>query len=218
MGLFKKARQIAYMQAQNDLRIINDSFRILETTKNEDTFYSRLELAERTINHLCSLHVKTKGASPSQLKKSFERDKPEIIKNFNARSYNNRESDKYYKGMDRIEAMWSVLQNLRIFTGEQADKFELECKKNINSFHRMIDYDMKKGMQTPKHAPCYMRLAMLYEKQERYEEAINICVMAIQAGAWDDHSSGKMYGRLARLIRKSGLQVSPDIMLLAERK
>ena len=130
--------------------------------------------------------------------------------------YRNPYGDKYFREMDKIEAMWSVLQNLRIFTGEQADTFEMACKRNINSYHYMIDYERKHGFQAPRHAPCYVRLAMLYEKQERYEEGINICVMAIKAGAWDDHSSGRMYGRLARLIRKSGIQVSPDIIQLIE--
>ena len=152
------------------------------------------------------------------LKLIVKKKKWDPIKEFNIQSYQNPASDKYYKGLDRIETMWSVIQNLKMFTGDQADQLEMECKKNINSFHYMIEYDKKMGAQTPKHAPCFVRLAMLYEKQERYEEAINICVMAIQAGAWDDHSKGKIYGRLARLIRKSGIQVSPDIMRLAEHE
>jgi selenophosphate synthetase-related protein len=55
---------------------------------------------------------------------------------------------------------------------------------------------------------------MLYEKQEKYQKAIEVCVEAIQIGAYDDHSNGKMYGRLARMIKKSGIDVTDEIKQL----
>ena len=40
----KQLKQATEQQAENDLRIINDSRTILETTVNPDTFFLRLEL------------------------------------------------------------------------------------------------------------------------------------------------------------------------------
>lgn len=113
--------------------------------------------------------------------------------------------------------MWSVMYNLKIINGEQADIFEQKCKDNISELYQMLDVNKKYGFDStmPPHVPAYVRLAMLYEKQERYQEAINICVEAIKAGAVNDGNKGKMYGRLARLIRKSGIQVSDDVIALS---
>lgn len=125
--------------------------------------------------------------------------------------------DKYYKGLEDIESMWSVMHNLKITNGEQADIFEQKCKENILDLYQMLDANKKYGFDStvPPHVPSYVRLAMLYEKQERYEDAIDICVEAIRSGAINDGNKGKMYGRLARLIRKSGIQVGDDILALS---
>ena len=139
----------------------------------------------------------------------------QIANNSAARIY----IDKYYKGMEEIESMWSIMYNLKIINGEQADIFEQKCKDNISDLYKMLDANRKYGFDStmPTRVPSYIRLSMLYEKQERYIDAINICVESIKAGAINDGNKGKMYGRLARLIRKSGIQVSDDILALSLR-
>lgn len=125
-------------------------------------------------------------------------------------------SEKYYKGMEEIESMWSVLYNLKITSGEKVDLFEQKCKQNIIDFYNMIAVHQKYDSNfSISHVPAYVRLAMLYEKQGRYEEGINICVEAIKAGATTDGNKGKMYGRLARLIKKSGLSVDEETLQLS---
>lgn len=124
-----------------------------------------------------------------------------------ADSYEN----KYFSGMDEIEAMWSVLYNLKIVSGEKADLFEQKCLQNISDFQHMPSANT----QPTREVPAYTRLAMLYEKQERYDEAMAVCADAIRRGIVYDGSKGQMYGRLARLIRKSGKQVDDDIIKLA---
>ena len=119
--------------------------------------------------------------------------------------------NKYFSGMEEIEAMWSVLYNLKIVTGEKADLFEQKCLQNISDFQHMPPANT----QATRSVPAYTRLAMLYDKQERYDEAIAVCADAIRCGIVYDGSKGQMYGRLARLIRKSGKQVDDDIMKLA---
>lgn len=125
-------------------------------------------------------------------------------------------SQKYYTGVEDIEAMWSVMHNLKITTGEKADLFEKACYENIDDLKALIDAEesINYPNDIPPHVPAFVRLTMLYEKQGRYEEAINICVTAIKCGAVNDGSNGKMYGRLARLIKKSGISPSPEITSL----
>ena len=129
--------------------------------------------------------------------------------------------DKYYTGMENIQAMWSVMYNLKITTGEKAEQFENACYENIEDLKTMIAAQKAANFPSdiPPQVPAFVRLAMLYEKQQRYEEAINICVTAIKCGATHDGNKGKMYGRLARLIKKSGIAPSAEVeSLLIEKK
>ena len=53
--LVMSKKQLLTMTAQiveNDLRIVNDCQRILQTTKNYETFYTRLDLLEEKLVHL----------------------------------------------------------------------------------------------------------------------------------------------------------------------
>lgn len=128
-------------------------------------------------------------------------------------------SEKYFSGLEQIESMWSVLYNLGITSGEQADSFIEKCHTNLIDLQNMLETNRKYGYDytIPPHVPAYVRLAMLYEKQHDYQKAIDICVQAIQAGAINDGSKGKMYGRLARLIKKSGIQVNEEILSLCQK-
>ena len=123
-------------------------------------------------------------------------------------------ADTYFKHMEQINVMWSVLSNLKTFTGEQAQQLESLCIQNISEYKQYVQY--YDGIEPPHHAPAFVRLAMLYEKQQEYEKGINVCVDAIRSGAYEDNSKGKMYGRLARLINKSGITVDQNILKLTK--
>ena len=116
--------------------------------------------------------------------------------------------------------MWSVMYNLKITSGEKADIFETKCRQNLLDLLEMLKAQEQYGFDSsmPPHVPAYVRLAMLYEKQEKYQEAIDVCVEAIKLGAVNDGNKGKMYGRLARLIRKSGIDVNDDVLALSMKK
>lgn len=143
-------------------------------------------------------------------------NRPVVINPVNYNNDLNAKSSKYFSTLQEIESMWSVMYNLKLMSGEKADAFEIKCKENIVELYDMLDASKKAKFDSsvPPSVPAYIRLAMLYERQERYQDAINICVDAIKAGAIDDGSKGKMYGRLARLIRKSGIEVNDDILSL----
>lgn len=132
-------------------------------------------------------------------------------------------ANKYYDHMDKIQKKWSVLYNLRAFQNDMAIEFEQSCKENIQEWVEYKSYCEKKGFLTEMavhYVPAYVRLSMLYERQGRLLEAIQICVEAIQNGAYNDHNSSSMYGRLARLIKKSKIEPNEDIkaILLSEKK
>ena len=115
-----------------------------------------------------------------------------------------RISSKYYTGIEKIESQWSVLYNLKSFTGSDAEKFEMLCKQNINDLFEMQKISNKyESESVPPNVPAFKRLAMLYEKQGCYDKAVSICMDAIKCGASSDGSKGGMQGHMARMIKKS---------------
>ena len=116
--------------------------------------------------------------------------------------------------MDKINAEWSVVSNLKKFDGKAAMALESHCIENIQQFKKYSEYEATRGGEPVHKVPAYIRLAMLYEKQGRFEDGINVCADAIKSGAYEDGTKGKMYGRLARLIKKSGIEVNDEIELL----
>jgi hypothetical protein len=126
--------------------------------------------------------------------------------------------NRYYKGMDEVEKRWSVLYNLGNFNGQRAKEFEILCHDNIKDYYAMLDAQKACGRDTstPIRVPAYVRLAMLYEKREEYENAIVICATAIKIGATLDGGRTQMQGRLARLIKKHGGHVDASIIKLLD--
>lgn len=122
----------------------------------------------------------------------------------------------YYKGLGDIEERYSVLYNMGLIDGSEVDIFISMCKQNIREYRLFVELLKKEGLELPLSVPAYKRLAMVYEKQARYEEAISICAEAIRMGAVDDGTKGRMRGRLARLIRKYNGDVPQNILRLLD--
>lgn len=50
-------------------------------------------------------------------------------------------TDKYYPQMEKIEEQWSIMYNLKNYTGKRAEKFEQLCKDNrINCMKKPFRY------------------------------------------------------------------------------
>lgn len=63
--------------------------------------------------------------------------------------------------------------------------------------------------QEIKSYPSFTRLAIIYEKREQYEEAVNVCTQALIC---DFDDNGSIYPRLARLlIKTSGMTVEEHL-------
>lgn len=122
-------------------------------------------------------------------------------------------TEKYYNGMKEVEKRWSILYNLNDFYSKRTDEFESLCHRNIEDYHIMLAAEKACGEDPtiPIRVPAYVRLAMLYEKKEDYENALLICATAIKEGASLDGNRGQMQGRLARLIKKYGGSVNSSI-------
>jgi len=80
----KQLKEATEQQAKNDLRIINDSRTILETTVNPDTFFSRLNLLKDKAKHLVCLepYMQFTGASPTVALNEVINTEQEAIYNF----------------------------------------------------------------------------------------------------------------------------------------
>ncbi len=118
-------------------------------------------------------------------------------------------SERYYKQMQEIQSDWSTMYNIGTYTGSLADNIERKCLANIADYKEMRRIDKKYGESTATNIPAFKRLAMLYEKQERVEEAIEICKQACSFGM-DERS------RVARMIKKAKRNPTPDEIKLLE--
>ncbi|MCU7378166.1 hypothetical protein OBO34_07335 [Clostridiales Family XIII bacterium ASD5510] len=122
----------------------------------------------------------------------------------------------YYAELEELERKYSVIYNQKIYTGPKVQEFLNLCYSNKAKYEALIPYWQKYNLGVPKNAPSYKRIAMIYEKQEAYGNAVQICAEAIRIGAINDGTKGKMHGRLARLIKKCNHDVDPEIKKLLD--
>lgn len=118
--------------------------------------------------------------------------------------------NKYQKGMNKLQSDWSVMYNLKEYSGTRAKKYESDCLKNIELYKQLTVINKKYGEKSPPNVPAFKRLAMLYEKQGKFEESSSICIDALRNGVWGDG----MQGRLARMIKKAGRTPNHEEMKL----
>lgn len=121
-------------------------------------------------------------------------------------------SDKYFDLLPIIQREWSVLYNSKDYIGKQAEEFEQMCLSAIDYYIEMRKIDLKYNQKTPRNVPAFTRLAMLYEKQGKFEQAAFTCQKACLLDI-DEIS------RLARMIKKAGRTptAEEEIILSKER-
>ena len=120
--------------------------------------------------------------------------------------------DRYFKNMERLQTNASILYNLGVIDGEKMDDLIRLCYQNIDDFKQACTQWERYGESRPYSAPAFERLAIIYERQEKYDDAIKICVQAIKSGLAED----KYKKRIARLLKKSGaenLEKYQDLLL-----
>ncbi len=124
---------------------------------------------------------------------------------------------QHFNNLEIIKAQYSVLYNLDRFHSPEMDNLISLCIQDISLAKRLGDYWKYAWKELPQYE-TFKRLAIIYEKRGEYALAIEVCVSAIQLGYIKDGSDGQMYGRLAKLLRKSGIKPTQKIeKLLAEK-
>lgn len=95
MGLFNKKKTVqpnnsgAIQEAENAIRILQESSEILQSTTNPDVFFSRLKVFHKVINTLDVLSDQVPlTVNPEEMQAAFEKDKQEMIYSFIVRAYN----------------------------------------------------------------------------------------------------------------------------------
>ena len=106
-------------------------------------------------------------------------------------------SNSYYAYLALIEKNWSTMYRSKNYTGKMAVKIENDCYTAIDYYKKMKAVDEKYGEETPTNIPPFKRLAMLYERQNRYEDCVSICKEAYQYGMDET-------GRMKIAIKKAG--------------
>ena len=71
----------------------------------------------------------------------------------------------------------------------------------VDQFNK--EYINEYGKPLPKSYPSFKKLAVIYEKEGDYLEAINVCKKAIAAGYKQDGTQGGMPARMKKLKEKS---------------
>lgn len=119
--------------------------------------------------------------------------------------------------LNEIGVAYTIANNLKLPDSPQMQHVVELCKKDIAlaSMYRQAQEEMqqvriKNGWAEAEQTqripafPTFKRLAIIYEKQKDYDNAIAVCRNAIELGYMDDGTDGQMPGRIARLMRKSG--------------
>lgn len=116
---------------------------------------------------------------------------------------------QHYLLNEKNEENYSVLYNLGIVDGPEMQKLMNDCIGDIACASRLSELWRK--YNTPIYSyPAFKRMSIIYEKQGNYESAALMCVQALRLGFTDDGTKGGMRGRLARLVRKSGMTVDAE--------
>lgn len=112
---------------------------------------------------------------------------------------------------EEVEADYSVISTMGIQSGPQLEAFIKKCNRALDAVERLTPLWVKYRQELPTLCAPAKRLAMVYEKCGDYDHAAAVCLRAIKNGWTDDGTSGAMRGRLARLVKKGGLPVTPEI-------
>ena len=112
-------------------------------------------------------------------------------------------ADPYYEYLTIIKKDWSAMYQSKDYNGKLAMKIEEDCYNAIEFYKKMKEIDLKYNEKTPTNIPPFERLAMLYERQQRYEECIKICKEGCKYGM--DQS-----GRMRIAIKKAGREPNEE--------
>jgi len=107
--------------------------------------------------------------------------------------------DLYYKRRDEQE--------------DAVEKCIHYCKEDIARLTEFLKYDKRDnygGKYYPPQCPSIQRLAIIYEKNGQYQEAIDLCNLGIRLGLKED-TKGGYQGRIEKLKKKLNEKIQKNI-------
>lgn len=120
--------------------------------------------------------------------------------------------EKYFDSAAKVKKDWLELYNANEYTGIKATLFEKTCLKNIEYYKVVFAIEEKHKKDHITSIEGSKRLAMLYKKQGRYEEAVSVCKEACILKA-HEHS------RMEKMIKKAGrIPTTEEMAIIAERQ
>lgn len=122
----QQLREATLQQAQNDLRIINDCKRLIETTLKPDVFFMRLNLLVEKAAHLCELekYISFSSVSPATAYTEVKNEYNQAVKQFLIRyfsdTFDKAEKMKTAKGkIGKYQKFYDSLQEYYCYMNEE---------------------------------------------------------------------------------------------------
>ena len=116
----------------------------------------------------------------------------------------------HYENIEKIEIMYKMIYHANAYFSNKADELIELCKKDIAIAPDFIKHYQKYNQELPDSYGTYNRLAYMYEKRQEYDKAAQVCCEAIKTGFVEDGTTGKMYARLVRMIKKANYDTVPQ--------
>lgn len=123
--------------------------------------------------------------------------------------------EKHYNLLEKIGYQYSIAINQNNIFNNETEKCIQLCNEDISIAPILKEYFTeeciirKQEINLPTYS-SFKNLAMIYEKQEKYDLAIDACINAIKLGFLRDGTTGGMQGRLAKLIKKYNQQTNKN--------
>ena len=122
---------------------------------------------------------------------------------------------QHFELTELIGMKYTVARELCLPNSPEMEEVVQLCLKDIELSESVLAYwkefdAIYGGEPVGVRFDTFKRLAIIYEKQGKYDEAIAVCKQAIDSGVMADGTEGGMIGRAARLKKKQ-LKAAPKL-------
>lgn len=108
--------------------------------------------------------------------------------------------NEYMKSLDYIKHNWTYVYKSKDYNSKLANHIEKECWNAIKKYEDLQAIDKKHNKECLKGSKAFTQLAILYERRNDFESAINVCNKAISFGM----DESKRITRLSNKLNNSG--------------
>lgn len=112
-------------------------------------------------------------------------------------------ADRYIELITQIKSDWSRLIHIKDYKSTLANKIEKDCLAAIVLYEKIQKIDKKYDEDPMTGSPVFSKLALLYERRNEYENAINVCKKAYEFKIDETN-------RMLKLIKKAGREPTEE--------